>query len=436
MSEKEVECNLELKKHINLIHCSNNLTLVQRKLFNALLFNAYPELAFKQQFCIKTKKLCEMVGYKSNDYKSIKKALLGLMVVTIEWNVIGYNSCKLDDKWRASSALAAAKLEGGVCTYEYSSIMTELFYQPEIYGRINMSLLPKFKSSYGLALYENCIRYYGIPQTPWFSLDVFRKLMGVDGNKYSIFRDFKKRVLDMAINEVNMHSSITVIPELKRLNNKVVEIRFLLKSKNQNVFCQPNNIDSKVKNDDNDKDNTLVYMLKNNFGMSAKSIENILSKYELNYVNEKVMLVLNSESFKLGKIRQISAYLIEALKNDYKYTKSTQALVSEKCRKKEEDEIIRKEKNDEMRLLYNKYVASVINEVLSRFSQEKTQIITKEFETNLKSGVKIIYTWFQKKKLEHPAVKALFNNFVRNYEPEAFRNILTFEEFQLTGSVR
>ena len=89
-----------------------------------------------------------------------------------------------------------------------------------------------------------------------------------------------------------------------------------------------------------------------------------------------------------------------------------------------------------MRLLYNKYVASVINEVLSRFSQEKTQIITKEFETNLKSGVKIIYTWFQKKKLEHPAVKALFNNFVRNYEPEAFRNILTFEEFQLTGSVR
>ena len=35
---------LELKKHINAIHCTNNLSLLQRKLFNALLFNAYPNL--------------------------------------------------------------------------------------------------------------------------------------------------------------------------------------------------------------------------------------------------------------------------------------------------------------------------------------------------------------------------------------------------------
>ena len=76
MLPRDTQCNLELKKHVNLIHCSNNLSLVQRKLFNALLFNAYPELGFKQQFCIRTKKLCEMIGYRSNDYKSLKKALL------------------------------------------------------------------------------------------------------------------------------------------------------------------------------------------------------------------------------------------------------------------------------------------------------------------------------------------------------------------------
>ena len=78
---KETDCNLELKKHINLIHCSNNLTLVQRKLFNALLFNAYPDLGLKREFCIKTKNLCEIIGYKSNDYKGIKKSLLELMVI-------------------------------------------------------------------------------------------------------------------------------------------------------------------------------------------------------------------------------------------------------------------------------------------------------------------------------------------------------------------
>jgi hypothetical protein len=175
-----------------------------------------------------------------------------------------------------------------------------------------------------------------------------------------------------------------------------------------------------------------VHALKNDFSMSDKSIENILSKYELNYINEKVMLILNSESFKLGKIRQLSAYLIEALKNDYKYTKSTQVLVSEKNIKTEEAELEKKKKMEEMRLLYNKYVASIINEHLSRFSKEKTQMIIEQFEMSLKSGVKVIYTWFQKKKLEHPAVKALFNNFIRNYEPDTFKDILTFEKFVQT----
>ena len=435
MIAKDTECNLELKKHVNLIHCSNNLTLVQRKLFNALLFNAYPELGLKQQFSIRTKTLCEIVGYKSNDYKSLKKALLELMVITIEWNVISGDANKLNDKWRASSVLAAAKLEGGVCIYEYSSIMTELFYQPEIYGRINISLLPKFKSSYGLALYENCIRYNGIPQTPWLSLEIFRKLMGVDEKKYSIFRDFKKRVLDMAINEVNLYSPMIIEPELKRFKNKVISIRFLLKTKLQNTFNRPLLSDVNgggLKDNSTIKNNALLSTLKDAFSMSAKSIENILSKYELNYINEKATFVLNSESFKLGKIRQISAYLMEALKNDYRYTKPTGIVIAEKHRKKEEQELAAKKKQEEIRLLYSRYVASAINERLAKFSPEKTHLIIEQFEISLKGGVRLIYTWFQKRNLEHPAVKALFNDFLRNYEPETFKDILTFEQFEPT----
>ncbi len=427
---KEMDCNLELKKHINLIHCSNNLTLVQRKLFNALLFNAYPDLGFKREFYIKTKNLCEIIGYKSNDYKSIKKSLLELMVINIEWNVAGRETNKSDDKWKASSILAAAQIERGLCTYEYSSVMTELFYQPEIYGRINISLLPKFKSSYGLALYENCIRYSGIPQTPWFPLEIFRKLMGVENNKYIIFRDFKRRVLDMAVGEVNEHSPVIVIPEFKRVKNKVVNIRFLLKLKTNNNIHNilPEHSNNNASNVNNEvKNNSLVDTLKNNFCMSAKSIANILSKYELNYIDEKVMLILNSESFKHGKIRQISAYLVEALKNDYKYQKPTQPSKKYKC---EELEIEKNKKSEKMRLLYSQYISSTISERLLAFSEEEKQIIVEQFEVSLKSGAKIIYTWFQKKRLEHPAIKALFNNFVRNYEPETFKDLLTFEKFE------
>lgn len=221
---------LELKKHVNLIHCSNNLSLVQRKLFNALLFNAYSDLATKNQFNIGTKDLCKFIGYNSNDHKSLKNALLGLMKITIEWDVID-NFKRGHDKWKASAILASASLERGKCTYEYSSVIRELFYRPEIYGQINVALLPKFKSNYGLALYENCIRYSNVTNTPWFTLKVFRKLMGILDSQYSTFRDFKRRVLDTAVKEVNSYSSINIDPELKRISNKVVSIRFSIRTK-------------------------------------------------------------------------------------------------------------------------------------------------------------------------------------------------------------
>ena len=187
------ERNLELKKHINTIHCSNNLSLVQRKLFNALLFNAYPDLPHKQRFEISSRKLCELIGYKSKDTGKLKSALLGLITTAIEWGVIECATAQ-QTKWKASAILTSAEFSGGLCSYEYSQLMKDFLYQPEIYGRISVLLLSKFKSSYGLALYENCVRYQGLPQTPWFTLESFRKLMGVSDEKYLVFKDFKKRV--------------------------------------------------------------------------------------------------------------------------------------------------------------------------------------------------------------------------------------------------
>lgn len=106
--------------------------------------------------------------------------------------------------------------------------MKDLMYQPEIYGQINIDLVSKFKSGYGLALYENCIRYKGLMQTPWFPIEIFRKLMGVFDGKYQVFKDFKKRVLDVGVNEVNTVSPIRIVPELERVNQKVTKIRFKL----------------------------------------------------------------------------------------------------------------------------------------------------------------------------------------------------------------
>src|SRR5476651_2384126 len=78
----------ELKKHVATIHCSNSLSLLQRKITNALLFHAYKELLTKEEHEINVKQLCKLISYHGNNHSVIKDALKGLISTVIEWSVV------------------------------------------------------------------------------------------------------------------------------------------------------------------------------------------------------------------------------------------------------------------------------------------------------------------------------------------------------------
>ena len=55
-----------LKKHVAAIHTDGQLSLLQRKLSNVLLVNAYDSLLTQAEHEIDEKTLCVMLGYDSN----------------------------------------------------------------------------------------------------------------------------------------------------------------------------------------------------------------------------------------------------------------------------------------------------------------------------------------------------------------------------------
>lgn len=410
--------NIELKKHVNAIHCSNNLTLVQRKLFNALLFNAYPNLPHKQTFEIKGKDLYKLIGYNSKDTGKLKDALLGLITIAIEWNVIDCSNGH-EKKWKASSILASAELSNGICSYEYSQVMRDFLYQPEIYGKINIELVSRFKSGYGLALYENCIRYKGLTQTPWFSIDVFRKLMGVYDDKYQVFKDFKKRVLDVGVTEVNSISPIKVFPEIERVNQKVVRIRFILtKSIDHTSIIPTENIIH------NELNRTLI----DTFGFSEGMVNEVLSKYEQDYIREKIEVIIQSENFLGGKIRGLAGYLTDALKKDYKPSRSSKTLVDagRKIKEQKENDKIQKEKDTSEK--YKAYLTKKINGYLISLTPEQNQQLMSEFDEHMKCQNSVALNFYRKYRLEHPAVKAIFNNYIKETKKENLGSLLSMDE--------
>lgn len=396
------EKQLELKKHISTIHCTNNLTLVQRKIFNALLYSAYSELPHKSIFTINTRELCKLIGYKSNDIKGIKKALLGLVETTIQWNITN-NSTIEGAKWKACSILASVELRNGTCLYEYSHVMKSLLYHPEIYGRIDLKLVSRFKSSYGLALYENCVRYQNLPQTPWISLDIFRKLMGVVDNKYPVFRDFRRRVLNSSIVEVNQISSMNVSVEIEKRGHKIIKLRFKLNSQER---LDKNTLDAVVQ-----VDADLLSTLTDTFGLSEKANKEIFDEYDSSYIKEKVEMITKSDSFKSGSIKAIAGYLIQALRKDFKPSRSSRSIIDKQIEKNEKQQRKFAEAKEEKKRMDDDVTKNRIQVYLDSLSKEAYSNLMEEFEHNQDPVTK---KWYKERGLTHKAVRGIFNQFILN----------------------
>ena len=367
-----VNKSLELKKHVAMIHSSNKLTLLQRKIANALLFNAYRELQQKDEHEIHINKLSELIGYNSKDTKSLKNALVNLLSTVLQWNLVDIDKTAGEGVWNASSIIADASIDGAMCTYSYSKKMRELLYRPEMYGRLDMQVQAKFKSTYGLALYENCNRYQDIGKTPWFNMTTFRQLMGVEADKYKIFRDFKIKVLNKAVSEVNKYSAIKIEPQFKKQNRNVIAIQFLISSTSTKEQGEPVNKDVNKKLLD--------------FGVAKARIPNLLSEYNDEYILAKINLLENSKSYKEGAIKNIANYLLASLKEDYqpaKPVKSKNKLVAidkYELQIKKQNEIKRSE---EMRKQQDKQIIAGFNEL----EKSKKSKLAKDFEKSLGRSV-------------------------------------------------
>ncbi len=220
-----------VKKHVAAIHVSGKLTLLQRRLSNVLLLNAYDTLTTQGVHRIDARTLCLMIGYNSNDTDTLKAALRGLAETVAEWDMLDEEGRQ---EWGVSSLLAYAKLKGGICEYGYSPALAQKLHDPKVFALINMNIQRRFTSGHALALYENCYRFVRTGSTGWWSIELFRRLMGVgDSTYYEVFKQLNAKIIKPAVEEVNRSSNIIVTPETRKMGRAVTDIRFLIRENPQ-----------------------------------------------------------------------------------------------------------------------------------------------------------------------------------------------------------
>ncbi|GAA6209927.1 replication initiation protein [Cognatishimia sp. WU-CL00825] len=292
-----------VKKNVAAIHISGKLSLLQRKLSNVLLLNAYDALTSAQSHSIDARTLAMMVGYNSNDFDTLRGSLRALAETVAEWDMLDEDG---KQEWGVSSLLSYAKLKNGVCEYAYSPALAQKLHDPKIYALINVHIQRNFSSGHGLALYENCYRFVRTGSTGWWSLETFRKLMGVKGSSYyESFKHLNAKIIKPAVAEVNKSSDIEITPEFQKKGRAVTDIRFLIKENPQLAMFQI---------DDSDGTRNLpVYKALIAQGISDRLARQWIAEHGAAYVTEKLSYMAQQDGVK-SKV----GYLAAALKADYK----------------------------------------------------------------------------------------------------------------------
>lgn len=216
----------EVIKASGAIHIEHKkITLCQLRLWNVLLANAFTELNNTEYHEIRMQKILEYIDYETKHLDRIKDDIEALVETKVKFNILG----KDKQTWGVFTMLAGVVVENGVVKYGYFSELRKFLQNPEIYSRINLMVQNKITSRYGLFLYEFCLDFKGIQQTPFLPLEEFRKLMGIDENEYKEFRDLNKWIIKSAVNEINNKSDILVKVEFKKKRKMVIALKFYVK---------------------------------------------------------------------------------------------------------------------------------------------------------------------------------------------------------------
>ena len=89
----------------------------------------------------------------------------------------------------------------------------------------------QFDSVYSVRLYELLTQWRAAKKTPCFQLEVFRNQMGLGINEYKRMNDFKKRVLDLATDEINEKSDLKVKYENVKQGRTIIGFKFTVHEK-------------------------------------------------------------------------------------------------------------------------------------------------------------------------------------------------------------
>jgi hypothetical protein len=177
------------------------------------------------------------------NYERIYQAIRTIFEWEMTWNVLDDKSAdgrvleRFTTRIISSYGIGEGERRGEI-SYEFPFDVLCMLLEPKPYAQIEMRIVNALGSQYSIALYENCIRYFGtnnkvtapLPPEEWV------KLIAGPGKYEGAYKDFKRYALKPAMDWLEKLDGcpFTVEPrELKGARRRVVALQFKLIPKQQ-----------------------------------------------------------------------------------------------------------------------------------------------------------------------------------------------------------
>ena len=99
------------------------------------------------------------------------------------------------------------------------------------FTKYELKQIAKLTSSYSIRLYELIIQWRTAQETPVFELNEFRNQLGLEKDSYIRMSDFKRNVLDFAVNQINQSTDISIEYEQHKRGRVITGFSFTFKFK-------------------------------------------------------------------------------------------------------------------------------------------------------------------------------------------------------------
>lgn len=109
--------------------------------------------------------------------------------------------------------------------------ITRLGGDSGFFTQYSLEQVSVLSSIYSMRLYELLTQWRKAKKTPVFEIETFRGQMGLEVTEYSKMCDFKKRVLNLGVNEINEKTDLTVSYEQNKKGKFITGFKFTVKEK-------------------------------------------------------------------------------------------------------------------------------------------------------------------------------------------------------------